>query len=235
MMGNQCATPVAFTINFTGSTGLLDDDDFDDDNFDDDRTGSRIVWRSLMNCMIVQFMMFTDYNSGHWRCVRMESRRERESPKVKKGADPRRKSKLKVCCHFFNRLPIFLPTFKKSCKHFFPWLFVKYVEAGCFEGFVARRRLFGRLAYTVPTLICQSATVSNVQFWPDKKENWKESVVVNIFLCFDASSSLLRQEYSQIIIFSCWISHFSNANSYFFVCKGLIWFSPPNVFSKHLF
>ena len=38
MMGNQCATPVAFTINFTGSTGLLDDDDFDDD-----RTGSRIV------------------------------------------------------------------------------------------------------------------------------------------------------------------------------------------------
>ena len=96
MMGNQCATPVAFTINFTGSTGLLDDDDFDDD-----RTGSRIVWRSLMNCMIVQFMMFTDYNSGHWRCVRTVSRRERESPKVKKGADPRRKSKLKVCCHFF--------------------------------------------------------------------------------------------------------------------------------------
>ena len=168
------------------------------DDFDNDRTGNRIFLIWLMNCMIVQFMIFTDYNSGHWRCVRTASRRERESPKVKKGADPRRKSKLKVCCHFFNRLPIFLPTFKKSCKHFFPWLFVKYVEAGCFEGFVARRRLFGRLAYTVPTLICQSATVSNFQFWPDKKENGKELVVVNI--CF-MSSSLLRQEYPQINYF----------------------------------
>ena len=90
------------------------------DDFDNDRTGNRIFLIWLMNCMIVQFMIFTDYNSGHWRCVRTASRRERESPKVKKGADPRRKSKLKVCCHFFNRLPIFLPTFKKSCKHFFP-------------------------------------------------------------------------------------------------------------------
>ena len=94
-------------------------------------------------------MMLTDYNSGRWQCARTGSRRERESQKVKRGAgeDPRTKSKLKV-----------------SVFSFFPRVFVKYVEAGCFEGFVARR-LFGRLV-ALPALISKSATVSNFPFWP---------------------------------------------------------------------
>ena len=41
---------------------------------------------------------------GRSRCARTEFKRERESQRAKKGAaDPRKKSKLKVCCHFFNR------------------------------------------------------------------------------------------------------------------------------------
>ena len=99
-------------------------------------------------------MMLTDYNSGRWQCARTGSRRERESQKVKRGAgeDPRTKSKLKV------RRLFFLQPF------FFPRVFVKYVEAGCFEGSVARR-LFGRLV-ALPALISKSATVSNFPFWP---------------------------------------------------------------------
>ena len=149
MTGSQCATPVASTINFTGSTGLFIFSPFWWWHKNGYGNRRRTVEKQLMIAM-----MLTDYNSGRWQCARTGSRRERESQKVKRGAGagPRTKSKLKVSVFSFFPAIFLSPSICKICRSWLLWR-------------IRCRRLFGRLV-ALPALISKSATVSNFPFWP---------------------------------------------------------------------
>ena len=144
--------------------------------------------------MIIHSMMLTDYNSGRWRCVRTASRRERESQKVKKGADPRRKSKLKVCRHFFIRLPILkeLQTFLSPsiCKICRSWLLWRIRCPPC---------AFLAVSANSYLSVCNGLKFSVLD---RAKKKMEQNLLLSIhFLCFDACSSLPRPKYPQIDFF----------------------------------
>ena len=100
---------------------------------------------------------------GRSRCARTEFKRERESQRAKKGAaDPRKKSKLKVCSCYFFLISYFHFLFGFSLGIFLEFAFSGLLQS---EVSVACRwsfRLFDRRSpLALPTLITQSATVSN--------------------------------------------------------------------------
>ena len=115
---------------------------------------------------------------GRSRCARTEFKRERESQRAKKGAaDPRKKSKLKVCSCYFFLISYFHFLFGFSLGIFLEFAFSGLLQS---EVSVACRwsfRLFDRRSpLALPTLITQSATVSN--FLPQAHKKGKEKYIV---------------------------------------------------------
>ena len=96
MMASPCAMPAVSTTNSTEWTGWQNKSELHCDF-------TRRKERVSQNEEIKEAAISTITIPGRSRCARTEFKRERESQRAKKGAaDPRKKSKLKVCsCYFF--------------------------------------------------------------------------------------------------------------------------------------
>ena len=161
-MANPCAMPAVSTTNSTEWTGWQN--------------------KSELLCDFTRRKERVSQNEeitipGRSRCARTEFKRERESQRAKKGAaDPRKKSKLKVCCSWY----FFLLSYFHFLFGFSLGFFIRYAFSGLLqsEGSVACRwsfRLFDRRSpLALPTLITQSATVSNFLTQAHKKRKRKE-------------------------------------------------------------
>ena len=171
MMASLCAMPAVSTTNSTEWTGWQNKSEHHCDF-------TRRKERVSQNEEIKEAAISTFTIPGRSRCARTEFKRERESQRAKKGAaDPRKKSKLKVCSCFFLI----------SCFHFLfgfslGIFLLEFAFSGLLqsEGSVACRwsfRLFDRRSpLALPTLITQSATVSN--FLRQAHKKGKEKYIV---------------------------------------------------------
>ena len=170
-MASPCAMPAVSTTNSTEWTGWQNKSELHCDF-------TRRKERVSQNEEIKEAAISTFTIPGRSRCARTEFKRERESQRAKKGAaDPRKKSKLKVRSCYFFLISYFHFLFGFSLGIFLEFAFSGLLQS---EVSVACRwsfRLFDRQSpLALPTLITQSATVSN--FLPQAHKKGKEKYIV---------------------------------------------------------